>query len=64
MVLEISHATETATYLGYTIELAEHDLTIFAPDGEELVENARITLSGARRFIRKHRAVARSHQED
>lgn len=51
--------TETITYLGYTIELGPHDLTIYGPDWEELVTNARLELSGARRLIRRHRYEAR-----
>lgn len=54
-MLEVSHETATATYLGYTIEIGEHDLTIYSPNGEELAANARISLASARRFIRKHR---------
>jgi hypothetical protein len=51
--------TETITYLGYAIEVADRDLTITAPDGEELVTNGRLEISGARKLIRRHRYQAR-----
>lgn len=47
--------TETIVYLGYRIEVADHDLTVTAPDGEELVTNGRGSIAGARKVIRRHR---------
>jgi hypothetical protein len=55
MTSGVFEGTETITYLGYSIEVGASDLTIFAPDGEELRENGRLTVSGARKLIRRHR---------
>lgn len=59
MTSGVFEGTETIRYLGYEIEVGATDVTITSPDGEELIANARIELSGARKFVRKHRLYVR-----